>query len=179
MGSLDPYGDPNWLSDFTPERVAVVARDGSVIADRSSPRSAFGGHIMSTPWDPLHRAYFNGYALWTYVTTPFVLSDPMSRCRRSLRSQPPAKPGAGCAQPSRIASRPTVATGLLLRCRWPDATSRLSRGCRRWLCRGATRFRVHRGPGISISNPATSLPARCGRLSCAGAIDGVDRHLRL
>jgi hypothetical protein len=21
---------------------------------------------MNTPWDPLHRAYFNGEALWTY-----------------------------------------------------------------------------------------------------------------
>ena len=29
---------------------------------------------MSTPWDPLHRAYFNGYALWTYLTTPFLLA---------------------------------------------------------------------------------------------------------
>lgn len=31
---------------------------------------------MHTPWDPLHRAYFNGYALWTYLTTPFLLSEP-------------------------------------------------------------------------------------------------------
>jgi hypothetical protein len=29
---------------------------------------------MSTPWDALHRAYFNGYALWTYLTTPFLLA---------------------------------------------------------------------------------------------------------
>ncbi len=28
---------------------------------------------MHTPWDPLHRAYFNGEALWTYLTTPFLL----------------------------------------------------------------------------------------------------------
>lgn len=25
---------------------------------------------------PLHRAYFNGYALWTYLTSPFLLSMP-------------------------------------------------------------------------------------------------------
>ncbi len=31
---------------------------------------------MTTPWDPLQRAYFNGYALWTYMTTPFVLAEP-------------------------------------------------------------------------------------------------------
>jgi hypothetical protein len=29
---------------------------------------------MQTPWDPLQRAYFNGEALWTYLTTPFVLT---------------------------------------------------------------------------------------------------------
>ena len=29
---------------------------------------------MRTSWDPLHRAYFNGYALWTYLTTPFLLA---------------------------------------------------------------------------------------------------------
>jgi hypothetical protein len=29
---------------------------------------------MSTPWDPLQRAYFHGEALWTYLTTPFLLA---------------------------------------------------------------------------------------------------------
>ena len=31
------------------------------------------GHQMNTR-DPLHRAYFNGEALWTYLTTPFLLA---------------------------------------------------------------------------------------------------------
>jgi hypothetical protein len=29
---------------------------------------------MSTPWDALHRGYFNGYALRTYLTTFFLLA---------------------------------------------------------------------------------------------------------
>ena len=29
---------------------------------------------MISPWDPLHRAYFNGEAVWTYLTTPFLLA---------------------------------------------------------------------------------------------------------
>ena len=29
---------------------------------------------MHTPWDPLQRAYFNGEAVWTYLTTPFLLA---------------------------------------------------------------------------------------------------------
>jgi hypothetical protein len=75
-GSLEPFGDPDWRTDFTPERVAIVDREGKIVAERLDPRAAFAGHTMRTPWDPLHRAYFNGYALWTYLTTPFTLADP-------------------------------------------------------------------------------------------------------
>lgn len=74
--SVDPFGDPDWRTDFTPDRVAIVARDGRIVAERSDPRTAFRGHALTTPWDPLHRAYFNGYALWTYLTTPFLLAAP-------------------------------------------------------------------------------------------------------
>jgi hypothetical protein len=38
------------------------------------PRDSFAGHQMHTPWDPLHRAYFNGEALWTYLATPIALA---------------------------------------------------------------------------------------------------------
>ena len=31
---------------------------------------------MNTRWDPLHLAYFNGYAMWTYLTTPFFMAMP-------------------------------------------------------------------------------------------------------
>jgi hypothetical protein len=48
--------------------------DGTLVAERRAPRDSFAGHQMSTPWDPLHRAYFNGEALWTYLTTPFLLA---------------------------------------------------------------------------------------------------------
>ena len=36
--------------------------------------TSFDGHEFATPWDPLQRAYFNGYALWTYLTTPFLFA---------------------------------------------------------------------------------------------------------
>ncbi len=29
---------------------------------------------MNTPWGPLHRAYFNGYAMWLYLNSPFLLA---------------------------------------------------------------------------------------------------------
>ena len=50
--------------------------DGSVVAERLNPEASFAGHDLTTPWDPLQRAYFNGYALWTYLTSPFLLALP-------------------------------------------------------------------------------------------------------
>jgi len=72
--SLVPYGAPDQRSTFTPSRIAVEKLDGTLVAQRYSPKDSFAGHQMSTPWDALHRAYFNGEALWTYLTTPFLLA---------------------------------------------------------------------------------------------------------
>lgn len=69
--SVRPFGAPEQRSDFTPDRIAIERADGTVVAERFTPRASFGGHTWKTPWDPLDRAYFNGYALWTYLTTPF------------------------------------------------------------------------------------------------------------
>jgi hypothetical protein len=71
--SVHPYG-PNQRALFTPDRIAVEKLDGEVVAERFAPKDSFAGHQMHTPWDPLHRAYFNGEALWTYFTTPFLLT---------------------------------------------------------------------------------------------------------
>lgn len=73
-GSVTPFGDPDWHTEYAPDRIAIVRGDGSLVADRTHPRESFAGHETHTPWDPLHRAYFNGYALWLYFTTPFVLA---------------------------------------------------------------------------------------------------------
>ena len=72
--SVAPFGDPDWHTDFTPGRIAILKSDNSVVAERDDPRTSFAGHELPTPWDPLQRAYFNGYALWTYLTTPFLLT---------------------------------------------------------------------------------------------------------
>lgn len=73
--SLKPFGDPDWHTDFAPDRIAILRSDGSIVAERHDPRAAFAGHDRRTAWDPLHRAYFNGYALWLYLTTPFLLAQ--------------------------------------------------------------------------------------------------------
>src|SRR6266576_5641362 len=72
--SVSPYGAPDQRTMFTPERIAIEKLDGTLVAERHAPRDSFAGHQMHTPWDLLHRAYFNGEAMWTYLTTPFLLA---------------------------------------------------------------------------------------------------------
>ena len=72
--SVFPYGAPDQRTMFTPERIAIEKLDGTLVAERHAPRDSFADHQMNTPWDALHRAYFNGYALWAYLTTPFLLA---------------------------------------------------------------------------------------------------------
>jgi len=72
--SVMPYGAPDQRTMYTPERIAIEKLDGTLVAERHAPKDSFAGHQMNTPWDPLHRAYFNGEALWTYLTTPFLLA---------------------------------------------------------------------------------------------------------
>jgi hypothetical protein len=74
--SVQPFGAPDQKTDFTADRVAIEKLDGHVVAERRYPRESFAGHQLETPWDPLQRAYFNGYALWTYLTTPFLMALP-------------------------------------------------------------------------------------------------------
>jgi hypothetical protein len=72
--SVRPFGADDQKTAFTPERVAIEKLDGRVVSERFDPRDSFAGHKFATPWDPLQRAYFNGYAMWTYLTTPFLLT---------------------------------------------------------------------------------------------------------
>jgi len=72
--SVMPFGAPDQHTMFTPDRIAIEKLDGTLVAERYGPRDSFASHQMHTPWDPLQRAYFNGEALWTYLTTPFLLA---------------------------------------------------------------------------------------------------------
>ena len=73
---MQPFGADDWKAEFTRDRIAIETLDGAVLAERQDPRGSFAGHELTTPWDPLHLGYFSGYALWTYLTTPFLLALP-------------------------------------------------------------------------------------------------------
>lgn len=74
--SVAPFGEPTWRMEFVPERVVILNGDEEAVASRDNPRDAFDGHLKETPWDPLHLAYFNGYAMWLYHASPFVFAEP-------------------------------------------------------------------------------------------------------
>jgi hypothetical protein len=73
---IEPFAQPEWRMIFTPDRVAIETTGGVIVNERLEPRAAFAGHTMNTAWDLLHRAYFNGYARWTYLNTPFLMALP-------------------------------------------------------------------------------------------------------
>jgi hypothetical protein len=81
---------------FQPTRIIMETEGGRFVDSRDDPRSAFRGHTRETPWDDLDVAYFNSYALWNYLTIPFVYTYPgfvteelgveSTRQRRACRS---------------------------------------------------------------------------------------------
>ena len=65
-----------WRGTFTPEAVQIGSLNGQALEQRHAPRSSYEGQIQETPWDRLHALYFTGYALWTYLTIPFLYTLP-------------------------------------------------------------------------------------------------------
>jgi hypothetical protein len=61
---------------FEPDRVSLEEPRGTVALERNDPEASFIGQGRETPWDPLHVAYFQGEALWTYLNTPFLYAQP-------------------------------------------------------------------------------------------------------
>jgi hypothetical protein len=71
-----PFETESQHSLFEPGRVAIVDDGGQTVQERNSPRMAFDGHGLQSPWDALHVAYFSGYAMWGYLTSPFLFRYP-------------------------------------------------------------------------------------------------------
>jgi hypothetical protein len=61
---------------FTGNNVTVETENGRLLDFRENPRSSYAGQVFETPWDDIHNAYFTSYALWTYLTVPFVYTYP-------------------------------------------------------------------------------------------------------
>ena len=71
-----PFAPTDHRSSFTPHRVAIETSEGQLIEELLDPRESFKGYEMETPWSNPQVAYFAGYTMWTYLTSPFILTQP-------------------------------------------------------------------------------------------------------
>lgn len=62
------------VGHFTPDRVWITDAGGAVVAERDDPRAAIRRASKLLRWDDLDFLYFSGYALWNYLTQPWLLT---------------------------------------------------------------------------------------------------------
>jgi hypothetical protein len=74
---LDPFPREGQRAVFDRGEARIESSEGTVLMSRTDPRAAFSGLSgvrRNLRWDPLDSAYFAGYAMWNYLTTPFLLT---------------------------------------------------------------------------------------------------------
>lgn len=71
-----PFAPTTNRSEFTPKRVTIESPAGAIVEQLDDPRASFTGYEMETPWSDAQVAYFAGYTMWTYLTSPFILARP-------------------------------------------------------------------------------------------------------
>jgi hypothetical protein len=74
---LDPFPRDGQVGVFDHGETRIETADGETLESRSDPRSAFTGRAglrRNLRWDALDSAYFGGYAMWNYLTTPLLLT---------------------------------------------------------------------------------------------------------
>ena len=73
---LHGYCRHGWQGVWTPTLVHILDTNGRVVADRRDPRLSFSRLDRKVRWDKLDLLYFAGYALWNYLSFPFILENP-------------------------------------------------------------------------------------------------------
>lgn len=71
--TLDGFVRQGWRGLWTPARAAIADDSGRLIEERRDPRRHFGGVVQQVYWDKLDILAFAGYALWNYLSFPFLL----------------------------------------------------------------------------------------------------------
>lgn len=76
FGSYAPFKIDGQRSIFSSGRVAIESTDGKIVQELKDPRASFIGHTRETKWNDLQLIYFSSYALWSYLTIPFIFTLP-------------------------------------------------------------------------------------------------------
>ncbi len=73
----DPFPREGIRAVFERGAVRIETHEGEVVESRADPRPAFFGRSglrRNLRWDALDTTYFAGYAMWNYMTTPYLLT---------------------------------------------------------------------------------------------------------
>ncbi|MCW5829558.1 MAG: hypothetical protein KIT79_09610 [Deltaproteobacteria bacterium] len=81
---IDNYPAQGYSGIWTPDVVSIRS-ESDVVLERESPRSSFEHFSRNFRWDAADLLYFCGYALWNYLSFPWLLTEPgmVIRDRRS------------------------------------------------------------------------------------------------
>lgn len=72
---IEPYPKPGLRGVFEGDRVRIESvATGATVSERENPRERFPGGMRALRWDRLDALYFAGYALWNYLTFPYLLT---------------------------------------------------------------------------------------------------------
>lgn len=74
---IDPFPRDGLRGVFDHGSVRIENGRGDIISSRAHPRSLFFGTAglrRNIRWDALDSVYFGGYAMWCYLTTPYLLT---------------------------------------------------------------------------------------------------------
>ncbi|MET8421218.1 hypothetical protein ACWD7C_40415 [Streptomyces sp. NPDC005134] len=80
---FSPFTRPDWqmVFDAAADSVTVQTLDGEPVETLAPARAGFKGMLRNSTWDAPHLGYFLGYALWNYLTTPFLFTYPGVQAR--------------------------------------------------------------------------------------------------
>jgi hypothetical protein len=69
------FGPQRLRTWFEPGLVTMHTEDGTEVDRRRDPRASFPRNATAA-WDNIQVAYFASYAIWNYLTLPFLLTTP-------------------------------------------------------------------------------------------------------
>jgi len=73
---LTPYPSQGFQGGLYREKVWIENIRGETVAERIDPASYFKKFRRKFRWDKLDTLYFSAYAMWNYLTLPFLLANP-------------------------------------------------------------------------------------------------------
>ena len=73
---ITPHPQAGLRGIFSGDTVRIETENGESVQERLKARSAFSNIRHKLWWDHLDALHFAGYALWNYLTTPFLLRRP-------------------------------------------------------------------------------------------------------